>query len=168
MKTPKRKPPLPPDRAAFVRLYIANGGNGTRAYLAAYPNCKSLKAAASNAYKLLRSAEIQAAIDALQAEMWKQQGMGPEEVAALIAGDARADIRELYDEDGNLLPIREWPDSIARSVKAIRPGKDGTTVILNDSLAARRVIAEMTGKLKGAATVGDLARLLSGDFTEDE
>jgi hypothetical protein len=46
-------------------------------------------------------------------------------------------------------------------VKAIRPGPFGTAVIMNDSLAARRIILEQTGRLKQVAGVGDLARLLA-------
>jgi len=32
---------------------------------------------------------------------------------------AYSDIRELYDEDGRLLPIKQWPDDIARAVRSI-------------------------------------------------
>lgn len=165
----RRTPSLPHAHATFVKHYVANGGNGTRAYLAAYPRARSINGAAENAYKLRKLRSVQAAIAAAQAELWKQQQMDAEEATALIANDARADIRELYDDDGELLPIRQWPDSIALSVKLIRPGKDGPTVVLNDSQAARRLIAEMTGKLKNPlAGVGDLARILAGDFEEDE
>jgi Terminase small subunit len=165
-----RKPPLPPDRAAFVQHYVANGGNGTRAYLAAFPTCHTISGAAANAYKLLRLPVVASAIDALQAERWKAAGMTGEEAMARIALDARGDPRELYDDKDKLLPIRRWPDSVAQSVKSIRTSKDGsTTVTLNDSLAARKLIAEQTGKLKNPlAGVGDLAKLLAGDFEEDE
>ena len=54
--------------------------------------------------------------------------------------DAGADIRELFDIDGHLLPMQQWPDSIAVSVKAIQPGPFGTKVVLNDKLAALRII----------------------------
>jgi hypothetical protein len=46
--------------------------------------------------------------------------------------DARADIRELFDIDGHLLPIQQWPDSIAVSVKAIQPWPFGTKVGLDE------------------------------------
>jgi hypothetical protein len=58
-----------PEREAhrvFVEEYMANGGNATRAYLAAYPRCRSEKAAASNGLKLLRKTEIRDAITARQ------------------------------------------------------------------------------------------------------
>lgn len=32
---------------------------------------------------------------------------------------AYSDIRELYDEQGKLLPIKSWPDDIARCVKSV-------------------------------------------------
>lgn len=153
----------------FLREYDANGGNGTRAYLAAHPNCSSRKAAAVEAGRILRKPNIQARLRERDEARWKRVGMTGDEAAALVAADARADIRELYDDRGNLLPMQAWPDSIARSVKAIRPGKDGTSIVLNDSLAARRIILEQTGRLKQAAGVGDLARLLAGgDDTEAE
>jgi phage terminase small subunit len=168
-RAPHRPPPLPHDRLTFVNHYVANGGNGTRAYLAAYPKCRSIVAAASNAYRLLKVPAVQAALAGVQEERWKQLHMTGDEALARIALDARADPRELYDDKNNLLPIRHWPDSVAQSVKSIRAGKDGITVVLNDSLAARRLIAEQTGKLKNPlAGVGDLARLLAGNFEEDE
>lgn len=153
-----------PDTALehFLREYDANGGNGARAYLAAHPGCSSRRAAAVEASRILTRPNIQARLRELAEAKWKRVAMNGDEAAALVAGDARADIRELYDDRGNLLPIQAWPDSIARSVKAIRPGKDGTTVVLNDSLAARRIILEQTGRLKQPAGVGDLARLLAG------
>lgn len=151
----------------FLREYDANGGNGTRAYLASHPNCTNRRTAAVQAARLLTKPNIQEVLRVRAEARWKRVAMSGDEAAALVAADARADIRELYDDRGHLLPMQAWPDSIARSVKAIRPGKDGTTVVLNDSLAARRIILEQTGRLKQAAGVGDLARLLAGGDTDD-
>lgn len=94
--------------------------------------------------------------------------MDADEALYLVSCDARADIRELFDHKGHLLPMQQWPDSIANSVKAIHPGPSGTRIVLNDKLAARRIILEQTGKLKNAAGSGrTLARILAGDFEED-
>jgi Terminase small subunit len=137
--------------------------------LAAYPTCKSRAAAAAAASRLLRIVKVKEAIDALAAARWKRLAMTGDEAAALVANDARADVRQLFDENSKLLPVRDWPDSIARSVKAIRPGPFGTTIVLNDSLAARRIVLEQTGKLKTAVGGGgDLARLLAGDFADTD
>jgi phage terminase small subunit len=175
-KAPKRreqvelKPPpgLTAEQQRFVHEYDANGGNGTQAYLAAYPECKSVNAAAVNASKLLRNTKIREPINTLAAARFKRLQMSGDEALALEALSARADIRELYDEHGKLLPIAAWPDSIARCVKSIRPGPFGDTIVLEDRHQARRVVLEATGKLKNPIAAGalSLARLLTGDYTE--
>jgi hypothetical protein len=95
--------------------------------------------------------------------------MKGDEALASISLDARADIRELFDEQGKLLNPRLWPDSVAHSVKAYRSGPFGPTVIMNDSLAARRIILEQSGELKSpaAAQASTLARILAGHYTEE-
>lgn len=161
---------LTPQQEAFIYEYDGHGGNGTRAYLAAYPACRSIGAAAASAARLLRIAKIKARVDALRAARWKRLQMDGDEALALVALDARADPRELFDEKDELLPARDWPDSVASSVKSIRPGPFGTTITLNDSLTARRIILEQTGKLKhplGKAAVS-LAKTLAGDFEDDD
>jgi hypothetical protein len=91
--------------------------------------------------------------------------MSGEEAAALVAGDAKADVRMLFDEHGKMLPVHQWPDSIARSVKALRPTPEGWAVTLNDTLAARKLILEQTGKLKTpAGAITDLGELLADKF----
>jgi hypothetical protein len=106
----------------------------------------------------------------LRAARWARLKMNGDEAMALLSNDARADIRELFGEGWAMLPPDQWPDSVARSVKGIRPGVAGTTVLLNDSLAARRIILEQTGQIKNpAAELGaTLARILAGKYTEEQ
>jgi hypothetical protein len=87
-----------------------------------------------------------------------------------VSCDARADIRELFDDEGRLLPMSRSPDSIAVSVKAIHPGPFGTRIVRNDKLAARRMILEHIGKLKNPLrqAAGDLARILAGDVEDED
>lgn len=79
---------------------------------------------------------------------WRALQMGGDEALARVARDARADIRLLYDEKGELLKPHLWPDEIAGSVKSVQDGPYGLKVSLVDPLAARRTILEQTGKLK--------------------
>lgn len=59
---------LTPRQQAFVRAWLENGGNGTKAALVAY-GCSTPNCAASCASRALRNAKIQAAIrEALPAE----------------------------------------------------------------------------------------------------
>ena len=56
--------PLSPQQARFAELYVAGPddirGNGTRAYLAAYPTCHSESAAKTSASRLLRRDNVRA------------------------------------------------------------------------------------------------------------
>lgn len=165
MKKPKRPaPPFPPQVARFIREYDANGGNGTQAYRASHPGNESTNAAATGACRLLRNSQVKAEVKRLEAARFVRLQMAGDEALALVAMVARADIRELFDEDtGALLPPHLWPDSIAPSVKAVRA--DGS-VTLHDALAARRMILEKSGTLKSG--VGELARLLAGKSEDEE
>lgn len=148
----------------FVCEYDANGGNGTRAYQAVYGQ-NDLASAATDACKLLRVPKVRAAVDELRQARWKRLQMSGDEAMSLIAGDARVDARELCDEKGDILPPHLWPDNLARSVKSIEPGPFGLKVRLNDSLAARRFIAEQTGAAKSLAGGLDaLAEAIKGDL----
>ncbi len=161
----KSDPGLTPGQEAFIHEYDGNGRNGTRAYLATHPNCRSGNAAAVEAWRYLRIPKIKERIDSLAAARWKRLAMDGDEALARVAGDARADLRRLFDENGELLPVHEWPDSVAQSVKAIRPGPFGTTVVLNDSLAARRIIIEQTSKLKSTGgSLDALAEAIRADL----
>lgn len=167
MKKPKRPAPaFKPQIARFIREYDANGGNGTKAYRASHPENQSQQAAATGAHRLLINPQIAEELARLQEARFLRLQMTGDEALARVAMDARADIRELFDDEtGKLLPPHLWPDSIASSVKAVRA--DGS-VTLNDSLAARRMILEQAGKLKNPlGAVGELARLLAGPTSND-
>jgi Terminase small subunit len=125
---------------------------------------------AAGAARLLRTAKVRALVEALSEARWTRLEMKGDEALACISLDARADIRELFDEHGRLLNSRLWPDSVAHSVKAYRSGPFGPTIVMNDSLAARRIILEQSGRLKSSAeTQGStLARILAGHYKDED
>ena len=93
--------------------------------------------------------------------------MAGAEALGRIAQDAKADIRELFDEHGRPLPPHLWPDSIVNSIEACEVRADGSVrVKLVSKLAARRIILEATGTLKDSAREGvsALARAIRGDL----
>jgi phage terminase small subunit len=156
-----------PSQFEFCLNYLANGFNATAAYKAAYPGA-TLRSARELGHRLLTKVDIKTFLATQLAEGWKALHMDADEALYLVSCDARADIRELFDADGHLLPMQQWPDSIAVSVKAIHLGPFGTKIVLNDKLTARRIILEQTGKLKNPLSRGrTLARILAGDFEED-
>jgi hypothetical protein len=159
-----------PQQEAFIHEYDANGGNGTQAYLASHQRCLSIGAAGVEAHRYLKQPKIYRRIQELRAARWRRLRMDGDEAMGRLARDARADIRELFDEKDEVLPVHLWPESVAQSVRWVKRGRFGTAIMMNDSFAARRYIAEAIGKTKNPVTAaaGELARLLTRDFTEDE
>jgi hypothetical protein len=148
-------------QAAFLMHYLANGFNGTKAYRAAFPNCSSDPVAATEAHRILKLEKMQAALKAERTARWKRLRMHGDEALALISLSARADIGLLYDEKGQLLPIRKWPRWMRTCVKSIKPGAEGPTIVLHDQLKARELMAVAAGKLKSTAVIEfDHARYL--------
>lgn len=148
---------------AFICEYHHNGGNGTRAYLAVAPHVK-VSTAATEACAWLREPKIREKIDAARAERWQRLQMGQDEAMSLLAGDARLDPRELFDEKGDVLPVHLWPDHIARSVASIKHGPYGLSIKFNNSQAARVKIAEQLGAIKSVAgSLDALAEAIKAD-----
>jgi len=58
------------------------------------------------------------------------------------------DIRELYDGEGNLLPMKQWPATARFSVNSIKPTEWGHELKLSDRLKA----IELAGKHKAMFT----------------
>jgi hypothetical protein len=160
---------LTAEQLAFVHAYDANGGNGTRAYREVYPGCSSDVVAASSAWRLLRIEKVSALVAKLQTARFVRMQMTGDEALALTAAAGRADVRELYGDDGKMLPIHLWPDHLARAVTSIRPGPFGDTVTFESRTANRRIVLEATGKLKNpiAGAVTNLARILAGNFDDE-
>jgi len=177
-RPPQRTPPpgpkaeaLTPAQEAFTAAYIANGGNGTRAYLASHPDCTSYGAAGVEAHRALRNPKIRALIDAARVERWKRLEMEGDEAIALLSLRARANIADAFDDAGQLLPVHVWPEVLQLAVKSIRRGKDGDVITLHDGLKAAELMAIATGRLKTALTVNhtfDHVAALAGSDTPPE
>ena len=95
----------------FCLAYIANGFNATAAYQAAYPKVGAATAA-TNGYRLLRNADVVAFLEPELQARWRDQQMNGEEALARLATQARADVRQLFDRRGQLLPPHRWPDEM--------------------------------------------------------
>ena len=160
-KPTRRKPPQSPGRRVqqdpdaltpaqeyFVRCYVANGGNGTRAYLESHPKANN-PTAAREAWRLLRMPKIRAEVDARRGERFKRLEMEGDEAVALLAMRARADIADAFDDAGKLLPVEQWPESLRLCVKEV----DGEKVRLHDALKAAELVAVATGRLRSAVDV---------------
>ena len=155
-RTAGRTPTVPPGgltvaQYAFALAYVGNGFNAAAAYRAAHPNVTNGTASVEG-HRTLVNPKLRKHISERLDEHWKAEHMNGDEALARVAQDARADIRLLFDGQGELLKPHDWPDEIAGSVEAldVRTGK----VKLASKTTARRIILEQTGKLKTGLTVG--------------
>ena len=141
---------------AFVLEYEANGQNGTRAYRTLHPRAQD-NTAATNAWRMLKKAEIRTELERRRNERWQRLEMTAEEAAALVAIRARADIGQAFDEAGEMLPVHLWPEALRLAVKGLKPGPFGDTITLHDGLRACELVLQMAGKLKNARDKGEVS-----------
>lgn len=154
----------------FALEYLANGNNATAAYRSVHPKC-SRRTAEVEGSRTLRKPEVAAFVDRQRRERFRRLQMDGDEALARIAMDARADITDLFDEKGKVLPPNQWPASLRNSVEAFELRPNGSMKIrLASKTAARRTILEHTGKLKSPleGSMSALARAIRGDLGLDE
>lgn len=146
----------------FALLYLQNGRNATAAYLEAYPKVKSSDVARAAGARLLANVSVREFVEKRTTKVLEELEYSGDQALRDISRQAQADIRRLFDKEGNLLPVHEWPDDIADAVKTIQPTPFGIKVGLADKLAARITIAKAAGKftkkheIKGHVTYGQL------------
>lgn len=138
---------MTPRKRAFVDEYLLSL-NATQAAIAAG---YSKKTASSLGERLLRDVDVRALVD----EKTKKRELEAEVDAAWLLKDlalqAKADINDLYTDDGELRPIREWPmvwrTGLVADVQTIQ-ALDGDTParISRIKLADRVKIRELLGK----------------------
>lgn len=96
---------LTPKQQRFVEEFVVDLNATQAAIRAGY----SERTANRIASVLLSKPDIAAAIAEKQAARAKRTQIDADWVLKRLAGEADADLAELYDDDGNLLPMREWP-----------------------------------------------------------
>jgi phage terminase small subunit len=107
--------PLTPKQEAFCREYLIDL-NGTQAAIrAGY----SAKGAHVQAAQLLSNPKVQAFANKLKADRSERTEITADRVLLEIGRLAFADIRNVFDEKGNLLPVHLLPAEIAASVSSI-------------------------------------------------
>lgn len=141
--------------ALFVLQYLANHGNGAAAYRASHPNCRSDNAAAAAASRLLRNVKVRNFLEREQEPRRDRLRIDGDEAIALLSIIACANIGDLFDEHGKLLPVHQWSEHMQLCVKSIKPGRFGTAITLHDALKARELLAIAGGKLRAARGVND-------------
>lgn len=110
--------PLTPGEHRFVHEYLIDE-NGVRSYMAAYPNA-SYAAAAVQACVLLKRPNIKANIKAARDAYRKRCFLRADAVLREVARVAFADVGDLFDGQGNLLPIRDIPLDTRKAIQSVK------------------------------------------------
>lgn len=142
----KKRKGLRPQHKVFALTYLANGRNASAAYREAYPRCRSEVAARVEGHRLLTKPNVAAFIQARTEKQLEQLEYDGDQAMRDIGKHATYDIRELFDKEGRLKPVKDWPDHVADAVKTIQPTPFGIKVGLVDKLSARITIAKAAGR----------------------
>src|SRR5687767_14089142 len=93
----------------FAAEYVVDLNATQAAIRAGY----SAKTAASQGERLLRNAEIRKIVENRQAKHIERVGLTAESTLEAIRRPLNADIRKLFDEKGNVVPIHQLSDEEA-------------------------------------------------------
>jgi phage terminase small subunit len=96
---------LTPKQQRFVDEYLIDLNATQAALRAGYSARTAEKIGSEN----LRKPEVKAAIDRAQSNRAEQTQINAAWVLTRLAAEATADVADLYDDDGNILPVKEWP-----------------------------------------------------------
>lgn len=96
---------LTPKQALFVKEYLVDLNATQSAIRAGY----SEKTAKQQGQRLLTNVDVSAALSAAQAERSKRVEIDADWVLRRLAEEAQADVADLYNDDGGLKPVKEWP-----------------------------------------------------------
>lgn len=108
-----RKPPPPKTtsddltakEAAFVREYLIDLNQTKAAIRAGY----SARSANEQAVKIMDRPRVKAAIDAAMVARSERTLIDADWVLKRLAEEADADLADLYNDNGDLLPVKDWP-----------------------------------------------------------
>lgn len=131
----------------FALRFLANGRNATDAYMDTHPRAKRSTAGTEGA-KFLKDPRVKVIVDREIQARKARLSMDADEALEGISNIARADIRRLYDANGNILPVKLWPEDLMKVVKTLKPTPFGWQLVLYDRLKSYELMAIAGGKLR--------------------
>jgi phage terminase small subunit len=144
--TPGQDTKLPPTRELFLRLYVAQGcQNAAKAYVEAGYSPNGAK---QSAHQVLKDPAVRARLEILLRKQLTKVDITADRVMLELGRRAFSDIREIFDADGNLLPLTDLPDDAAAAI-------DGIEIVQEAAGGAKTVKVRRSGK---DAALGLLAR----------
>ncbi|MFK0335385.1 terminase small subunit [Rhizobium sp. NPDC090275] len=140
---------LPPKIQLFVAEYLKDFHGQNAAIRSGY----SKKSARVQAAALLSRDDVKAELDAAKVARLARVDMDSDAVLVRLQDEVEADIADLYDDNGALLPVEEWPliwrQGLVVGVETeTKTNEDGTadTVVTRVRFADRTRRLEMLGR----------------------
>lgn len=111
---------LTPKQERFTLHYFEHG-NGAAAYRSAYPRSVNWTEGAVSVQvnKMLKHPKIVLRLEELKASQQKRTEINADYVLKRAVGILEADLSELYEPDGELKPINQWPKELMPIVAGI-------------------------------------------------
>lgn len=106
-------------REKFVKEYVADGNAARAARAAGY----AARHASDRGRKLLRDPDVAAAVDKARAEIMAKLSINAEQVLRELGRIAFADMRKIFDAEGNLLHPRFMDDDTAAAIAEVEVSK---------------------------------------------
>ena len=166
---------------AFVREYLIDHNGKEAAIRAGY----SKKYAKGQAFRLLQQEHIQEALQEMERKVTRKCQVTAERIVKELALIAFADITEIFDDDGNMKPIKDLAEEITRTIKEIELdsksedeyNEDGEPVTrsitfpkkikMNDKLKALELLGKFKGMFKETIDLnGNIIKVLLPDDLE--
>jgi phage terminase small subunit len=169
-KAGKRVGNNPADRAQrrrkFIAAMIENGGNRTQAAITAGFSPRS---ASSQGHRMIKNAEVAAALEAHRKMLASKYDLRVEDVIKSVSVALHFDPRKLYHEDGTLKAIIELDDDTAQALASFEVVEGKTVSEDGESEGEPRRTAIFTKKVKwlDKNTVREQAMRHLGLFKED-
>jgi phage terminase small subunit len=110
-----KKTELTPKQAEFVRQYLVDLNGAEAARRAGYRG----KYHDRIAYQLMQEPMIRDAIQEAMDKRSQRTEINADTILREVLKLATSDLRKLFDENGSLLPVDQWPDEAAISIQAV-------------------------------------------------
>lgn len=134
-------------QARFVEEYLIDLNATQAAIRAGY----SEKTAAAVGHENLRKPKIADAIASAQRERSDRTQIDADWVLKRLAGEADADLADLYDATGGLKPVREWPEVWRKGLVA---GLDVEEIRIDGAVVGQIRKVKLSDRLKRIELIG--------------
>ena len=110
------KTPAGDRKKLFVEVFLSNGGNATEAAKAlGY----SEKSAGKQGYRMTKDPVIMALLRQRQGNLAKKYSLTIDSVIGELSKIVHADLRKVFNENGSMKPIADWPDDMAGAIGSV-------------------------------------------------